>query len=713
MRGGFIWDDESYVTENMAVQASDGLRSIWLDPAATPQYYPLVYTTFWLEHQIWGLEPAGYHVVNVLLHLSNAILLWVVLRRLAVPGAWLAAAVFALHPVCVESVAWITERKNVLSLLFYLTAFLCYSAFARLESSEAPEARRWRFYVLAMLLFVCALLSKTVACSLPAAILLVLWWKRRRLAWRDVWPLLPMFILGVLMALVTAWIELTHVGASGAEWSLTWVGRCLLAGRVCWFYAAKLIWPTGLVFIYPRWQIDTGAWWQYSAPSALVAIVGLLWLFRHRIGKGPLVGTLFFLGNLIPAMGFLNVYMMRYCFVADHFQYLASLGLISLSAALIVRTANAAAATAVSRKPGSAKRWMAPARFGLTAGLLGTLGLLTWRHCRIYQDVEGLWKDTLAKNPSSLVAWDALGGLYLMRGDLDKAAYHYAESIRVRPDLPDQHVNLGNVFSEMRRYGDAMAEFETALKIAPDYVPALTNLGVLLSSLGRHDDAMPLLRRAVALRPDDAVGHFNLGLACQARGQPDRALEHLLAGLKIRQDEKANVQVARILVEQNRLDEAAAHCSRAMNARLKQPDLHRMLGEIRVRQGRASQAVEQFRHALALRPDWPDALNNLAWLLATDPDPGVRNGREAVILAERASRLTAYRNPPALDTLAAAYAEQGRFDEAVTTLRQAIALIGPASQHPFLEPLTHRLQLYEGRTAYREPRPPTATQPGS
>ncbi|HEX4342912.1 MAG TPA: O-GlcNAc transferase, partial [Verrucomicrobiae bacterium] len=312
---GFIWDDDAYVTNNQTLHDLNGLKQIWLEPKATPQYYPLVYTTFWLEYHTWKLNPLGYHVVNVLLHALGSLLLWRVLKRLALPGAWLAAAIFALHPVNVESVAWVTERKNVLSAVLFFAAALAYLRFDGLAESKK---RLWTWWCAALLLFIGALLSKTVACSLPAALLLVCWWKKGRVTMADVLPLIPFFIMGLGLGLHTAWLEKHHVGASGAEWSLSFIERCLIAGRALWFYAGKLVWPSQLTFIYPRWQIGTGVWWQWLFPLAVLAVVVTLWRARKRLGRGPLVAVLFFAGTLLPALGFFDLYPMRYSFVADH-----------------------------------------------------------------------------------------------------------------------------------------------------------------------------------------------------------------------------------------------------------------------------------------------------------------------------------------------------------------------------------------------------------
>jgi hypothetical protein len=250
------------------------------------------------------LQPFGYHLVNVLLHASNAVLLWLVLRPLELRGAWWAAAVFALHPVSVESVAWITERKNILSGLFYFLTGLAYFRFRPLMNREPARGYDWRYYPLVFALFLCALLSKTVTCSLPAVLLLLVWWKNGRVERRDVLALTPLFILGAALALITIGME-QRAGAVGAEWSLSLVQRCLLAGRALWFYASKLLWPRNLTFLYPHWEIDAGAPWQYVFPLAALSGLVALWSLRSRIGKGPLVAMLFFAGTLVPAKGFL------------------------------------------------------------------------------------------------------------------------------------------------------------------------------------------------------------------------------------------------------------------------------------------------------------------------------------------------------------------------------------------------------------------------
>jgi Tfp pilus assembly protein PilF len=482
LRGGFIWDDDDYVSNNQTLRSMEGLRSIWLEPAATPQYYPLVHTSYWAEYRLWGLDPTGYHITNLLLHIAAAFILWRVLLLLSVPGAWLIAGIFAVHPVHVESVAWITERKNVLSGVLYLSSMLAYLHFA-LDAPERPGRRRVRLYAAACALFVLALLSKTVTASLPAALLLLIVWKRGRVLFRDVWQLVPLFVAGGAMAGVTAWIEKHHVGAQGADWQFSPLDRLAIAGRALWFYAGKLIWPVNLTFIYPRWQVGGAHPAQLAYPLAAAAAIAALWLARRRIGSAPLVAVLFFAGTLVPALGFFDVFPMRYSFVADHFQYLASIGLIALAVAVGVRLR---------------ERWApsyARASHALAAILLLVLATLTWRQAHIYADQETLWSDTLKKDPESWMAHTCLGALLGRRGETADAEYHYREAVRLNPNF-------------------ATARFD---------------FGALLANQGRFKEAIPQMREDVRLEPGSQVANLNLGKALLYDGQIEEAVSRLRA----------------------------------------------------------------------------------------------------------------------------------------------------------------------------------------
>jgi tetratricopeptide (TPR) repeat protein len=567
IQGGFVWDDDNHVTNNPGLKSLGGLAEIWLDPlSGRHQYYPVVFTSFWVEYQLWGPRPAGYHVVNVLLHGLSAVLLWLLLRRLKVPGGWLAAMIFALHPVQVESVAWITERKNVLSGLFYLSSALCLLRFYDFHSEEEKQSRQWFYYGLGFLLFVCALLSKTVACSLPAAMILVLWWKNGRVRWREVLELLPFFLLGLFMGLLTAWLERHHIGALGTEWQLSSLERCLVAGRALWFYAGKLVWPSELIFTYPRWQIDATVWWQYVYPLGVLLLLGVLWAFRKRVGRGALVGVLFFCGTLFPALGFFDVYPFRYSYVADHFQYLASIGLITLAVGSATRAA--------SRLPAGLKRIV------VTLGvlLLVPLAVQTWRQGYIYENLETLWKDTLKKNPSSWHRHYDLATLLDREGRLEEAASHFSEALRLNPAYADAYNNLGNTLAKQGKIREATNYHYKALLIIPDHPEAHYNLGMLLAAQGRHEEAINQISEHVRIKPLHADAHYNLGTLLAMQGRSEEAMSHFSVTLRI--------------------DPNYA-------------EAHHNLGILRAKQGRFEEAISHFSEVLRISPGHASARHNL------------------------------------------------------------------------------------------------------
>ncbi|HSK09662.1 MAG TPA: tetratricopeptide repeat protein [Vicinamibacterales bacterium] len=532
---GFVWDDDDHVTANATLRDVEGLKRIWFDLGAVPQYYPLVHTTFWLEYRAWGLDPLGYHAVNLSLHALAAWLLGLALVRLRVPGAWLAAALFAVHPVGVESVAWVTERKNVLSAVFYFAAALAYFRFAPPVAAALPARRgerrslapsrgsRW-WYALALGLFLAALLSKTVTASLPAALLLVYWWKKGTLTRADALPLAPWFVFGLLAGSLTAWLERHHVGAQGEEWALSWADATLVAGRAVWFYAGKLAWPSNLTFVYPRWTIDAGAWWQWLFPVAALAVVAALWRARGRVGRGPLAAVLFFIGTLTPALGFFNVYPMRYSFVADHFQYLASVGVLVPMAAALARLRRRAAVP-----------------------ILLALAVLTWHQAHAYESLDTLWRDTLEKNPAAWLAHNNLGMLRRDQGRTAEAETHYRAALELRPQDADVNYNLANLLASTGRVDEAIGHYRRSLQSNPGLADAHNNLGAMLQGRGDLDAAVAHYRAALALEPARADTHSNMGTALLAMGRRAEAAAHFEEAVRLRPDHpRAGAQLRRL-----------------------------------------------------------------------------------------------------------------------------------------------------------------------
>jgi len=515
LQGGFIWDDPGHVTRP-DLRSFAGLLRIWFEPGATQQYYPMLHSAFWVEHNLWGDSALGYHLINVLLHAGSACLLGRLLCKLAVPGAWLAAFLFALHPVCVESVAWITEQKNTLSLLFYLLAAHAYLRF--------DEQRCRSDYLRAGLFFVAALLSKTVTASLPAALLVVFWWRRGRLDWRrDLLPLSPWFVFSAGSGLLTAWMEHAYIGAQGADYAYGFVERCLIAGRAFWFYLGKLLWPADLIFIYPRWTIDASAWWQYLFPLAGLGLTGILLWFSKRM-RGPLAVLLLFGGSLFPALGFINVYPFVFSFVADHFQYLASLAVF-------------AGAGWVGATLGS--RFLKPGLLAPSFVVLLLLGSLTWLQAGMYRDLVTLYETTIARNPSSWMPYNNLGVEFSRQGRHDEALAHFRKAIELRPDYAPPYNNLGDSLNTLGRHREARDYLRRAIELMPGYAEAHCNLGVALLSTGQEQEGIASLEQALRLKPHYPMAHFNLGLAHARGGRMAAALHHFEIAVQQNPDNEA------------------------------------------------------------------------------------------------------------------------------------------------------------------------------
>ena len=505
MRAGFVWDDDAHVTKP-ELRSAHGLVEIWTRLGATQQYYPLVHSVFWIEHRLWGNSAFGYHLVNILLHAVGAFVLFQILLRLKIPGALLAAGLFALHPVQVESVAWISELKNTLSGLFFFSSILTYLNF--------DETRNRGSYLASLVLFLFGLMCKTVIAPLPAVILALLWWKRGAVRRRDdVAPLLPFFALGMGAGFFTAWVERHFIGAHGAEFQLSILQRGLIAARDFWFYLFKLFWPAKLTFIYPRWQINAGAWSQYVflLGLALVLLLALNLALRKQ-RHGLLVAALIFLGLLFPALGFFNVYPFVYSFVADHFQYLACAAPLTLFAVGVTIGLDSSA---------PAKTFLRPAIYG---ALLLTVGVLSWRQCHDYRDIETLWRTTLARNPDCWIAHNNLGNRLSDRGQISEGISHLREAVRLQPHDGQYHYNLATALADRRNFPEAFTEFRHALSELPDSAEIRNNFAIALAKAGKTDEAIAEFKTALQIKPDYVKGHYNLGNLLVRLRRPGEAL---------------------------------------------------------------------------------------------------------------------------------------------------------------------------------------------
>jgi len=647
--GGFLWDDDAYITNNELLTAPNGLRRIWLSFDSPSQYFPLTYTSFRIERALWGLNPSGYHWTNIFLHVANALLVWRLLARLKLPGAWLAAAIFALHPVQVESVAWITERKNVLMGFFFLLTLLAWIAFTD-ESTRRP----WRFYALAVILYALALSAKTTACTLPAALLLILWLQKKPIGKRRLIQILPFLILGFSMGLVAVWWERYHQGTHGPLFALSSLERTLVASHAVWFYLGKLLCPSNLIFIYPKWTIAATRALDYTWLLAGVALCFAIYLARRYLGRGVEVAAVFFVATLSPVLGFIMLYTFRYTFVADHYQYLACIAPIALFSA---GTANLAGVFTRAR----------PFILSAAACAAAVLWALTWRQSAMYGDIEALWRTTLAKNPNCWMAHNNLGIVLFQKGEIDEAVSHYRITLNLQPDFWDADYNLGTALLKKGEIDEAIAYCTRAVTIAPNDPDAQVALGNSLAQKERVDDAIAHYKKALAIRPDYFIAHYALG---------------------------------HIFLEKGEIDAAVFHSRAAVSIQPQNADAHTNLAVAFDEKGQIAEAIKQYEQALEISPQSVAAENNLAWLLATNPDASIRHRDRALELATRANQLSGGGNATVLRTLAAAYANAGQFSRAVEVGQLALSLTDWES--PLAKALQQEIAGYQAGLPYRE-----------
>ncbi|MEN6458941.1 MAG: tetratricopeptide repeat protein [Thermoguttaceae bacterium] len=591
LHGGFILDDNILLTDSPLIKASDGLYWFWCSTKPA-DYWPLSNTSLWIEWRLWGMDPTGYHVTNVLLHIAASLLIWRILRMLSIPGALLGAMLFAVHPVNVESVAWIAQRKDALALPLFLLAILWYVKAERTMPRPAmrqspPPRDRW--YWLSLGAFVAAMLAKGSVAVLPPLLVLIVWWLRP-LRKSDVVRVAPFFAVAIGLTLVNLWFQ-TH-GASHAVRKVDFLDRLLGAGGVVWFYLSKAVLPVRLAFIYPQWHIDADNWLWWLPLLAAAAVTAILWPHRNGWPRSLLFAWAFFCVALTPVLGFTDVGFMLYSLVADHYQHIA----------LIAITTLAAAGWGVWRRRTTAATAWLPIL--LAAATVATLAVLARQQSKIYRDPVALYEATLEYNPDCSFVHNNLGNTLAARGRAAEARQHYLKAVQTAPDNAEAHNNLATALARENQLDEAIVEYQRALTLRP-----------------RYNNAR--LRLAYAL----------------------------------------------------------------------------------IASGRASEAEAEFRETLNFDPSHDQALNGLAWLLATNPDASVRNGVNAVQVAERAVRATGGREPQVLDTLAAAYAEAGRFSEAVAVARKALELATRQNDWALAKELREHLTLFVAGKPYREPVP--------
>jgi tetratricopeptide (TPR) repeat protein len=562
---GFIWDDDVVITGNPVIVGPLGLKEIWTTRAA--DICPLVLTSFWAEHAVWGLDPLPFHLLNLALHAACGVLLWRVLLALRVPGAWFGAALWALHPVQVETAAWITEMKNTQSGVFYLLAILFFIRGLEIKP-EAGGKSPVGVYAAMFVCAVAAMASKSSTIVLPIVLGLCGWWVEGRWRWRNLAVLAPLALLATIPVAVTLWTQkMTGQGPENAQWVRSFPERLATAGDAIWFYLGKLVWPHPLIFVYPRWRIDAGSWVSYLPLVAVVVVVAWLWLKRDTAARPWFFAFAYFIAALLPVIGLVDGYFWRYSLVGDHFQYLASMGPLALVGAGLTRL--------VDLVVGENFRL----RARMAAGILLVLGVLSWQRAWAYQDLETLWSDTVTSDPKSWMAFNNLGNVYLDKNELDLARANYEKALAINPQEVNALSNLGIIYARENRLDEAIAEFQAALAIRPGFSRPMNNLAAALYAQGHVDAALDEYLKTEAVNPYFPQIHYNLGRLFREKGQLDAARGEYERALQIEPDNAP-----------------------AMNE----------LGLVLLAQGHRDEAIAQFQQALRLMPGDAGVLKNLA-----------------------------------------------------------------------------------------------------
>jgi tetratricopeptide (TPR) repeat protein len=502
-----------------------------------------------------------------------------------------AAAIFALHPVNVESVAWIAQLKGILALVLALISVLFYLSYERHED-------RWRF-VSAIFAFLLSALAKGTALTLPVVLLACAWWQRGRIQRRDLLRVLPYLLIGAAMAGVEVLTQ-HNVGGEVAR-SDGFFSRAAIAGCAVWFYLGKLIWPVDLCPVYPRWPIgNLGILW--CLPSLMwIVLLACAWRRRRTWGQPVLMLVVCYVALLLPVLGFVNIAFMQHSLVADHWQYIATIVPCAMFAGISVTLA---------------RRFLhRPAAISASVALLVVLAVLSWRQSRMYADAEAFYATTIARNPDCWMAQNNVGRILADRGQIDAAFAHFQKALEINPDYAEADNNLGNILRDRGQIDAAFARFQKALEINPDYAEAHINLGNVLRDRGQADAAIAQYRKALEIKPD-AEAHYNFGSALFSRGQIDAALAHYQKALEINPDfAEAHCGLGVALAARGELDAAIAHYQKALEIKPDYAEAHYNLGTALHGRGQLDAAVDHYQKALEINPNYAEAHNNLGAIM--------------------------------------------------------------------------------------------------
>lgn len=582
MRADFNWDDGDFLTQNKLIKAPDGLYRFWFT-TEPPDYFPLTSSVLWIEWRLWGMNPMGYHVVNVLLHLGSCLVLWRVLKRLSVPGAWLVALVYAVHPVNVESVAWITERKNTLPMFLALISVILFlRAYANREAFSRTD------YLLSILVFVLALLSKTSVALFPVVLLGCLWWNNRRIARKDIVRTIPFFVVALVLSLVTIWFQYNRAIGDDVVRTDAFASRLAGAGWAVWFYLYKALIPINLSFVYPRWEINANSPVAFIPAFLLIVLGYVFWRKREGWGRPFVFAMGYYVVTLFPILGFFNIYFMRYSLVADHWQYTSLVGVVALVVGGGVSQA--------LRTPEAFRR----VAESFAAVLVLCLSLLTWRHNHIFTNEGTLWRDTIAKNPKATIAYGNLGFWLMDQGYPEQAIPLLQKALEFHPNDPDVTNNLALALGRSQVFGEAERFFQRALELKPDFPDVHSNMGNMYARQGNHTRAIECFQKALDISSEHAQAHYGIALSLSFRGEYEEAEGHFLNALA--------------------LDPSFA-------------EAHNNLGALYQETGDLHRAIRCFQEALRHNPSYSSARFNLANALMMAQTKG--DARRALEIGEQ------------------------------------------------------------------------------
>ncbi len=658
INGGFIFDDNLLITKNYLIRNPDGLRRIWCTTESV-DYWPVTNTSFCIEWRLWGTRSTGYHVTNLIFHIVEALLIWVILRKMSIPAAFLAAVLFAVHPVNVESVAWIASRKNIAAMMFFLLTIFWYLK-AQLAGEKGPLQNRpfqphaGPCYWLSFAAFALAMLSKGSVVILPLLMLGIVWWSRS-LTRRDLLRILPFFILAVFLAGVNIWFQ-TH-GKDIHVRNAGFIERLLGAGGVVWFYLYKVLLPLDLAFFYPLWRIEVGnpLWWLPLLAALAVTVV--LWINRKTWSRPLLFSWGFFCASLVPVMGFTDLGFMKYSLVADHYQHIAIIGVIALTAA----------GWSIWRERTRNRSHRLSTAVAVVA--VGLLAFLSWRQSGLYHDAVGLFQSTLKINPGSWPAHNCLGIELEQEGRLQDAIEHFRQALQLNPFNCEAENNLGMALDNAGRIQEAIEHYRQALQLVPDYPPAHNNLGIVLMKIGQSNEAIEHYRRALSVKPNDIDAYNNLGCALVQTNRFQEAVEYYQRALSLDADlYYVHNNMGYALEHTGRIEDAINHYEKALQLNPNHAESHNNLANALTRIGHFGEAIRQYELALSLKPGYTKAHVNLAAALIQ-----TGHAQEAIEHCRQALLVDA-NNPEAHQFLGNSLMQTGRPGEAIAEFKEALCL---------------------------------------